>query len=153
MNRMYGNIQRVITVARSNAPGSRARPEAISHTRSRGRDHAEHRHAEQDPEERRGHVADEQPRLRLVPLRADVREHRHEGLLEGALGEHPAQQVRQPERHVEGVRLGARPEQAGDQHVPHEPGDPGQQGQAADGGKGAEQVQTGGSGLGPEAEA
>ena len=32
MNRMYGNIQRVITVARSKAVGLRASPEAISQT-------------------------------------------------------------------------------------------------------------------------
>jgi hypothetical protein len=32
MKRMYGNIQRVMTLARSNADGSRLSPDAISHT-------------------------------------------------------------------------------------------------------------------------
>ncbi len=89
-------------------------------------------------------MPDEQSRLRVVPPGADVGQHGDERLLESAFREHPAQQIGEAERDVEGVGLGARAEQAGDEHVPHEPGDPGQQGQAADGGERAEQGQDGG---------
>ncbi len=54
-------------------------------------------------------------------MRANVGEHRNEGLLERALAENPPQQVGQPERDVEGVGFRARAEDAGDQHVPARP--------------------------------
>ena len=72
-------------------------------------------------------------------LAANIGEHRHERLLKSAFGKHSAQQVRNAKRHIEGVGLGADPEDSGNQHVPSQPRDARNEGQAANGGKGAKQ--------------
>lgn len=69
---------------------------------------------------------------------AHVREHRHEGLLKGSLGEESPQHVRQTKGHVEGVRRGGRAEVAGDQHVADHARDAAHEREAGDGERGAE---------------
>ncbi len=133
MKRMYGNIQRVITVASSNASGLRASPEAISHTNTG----AAMTPSVETPSSTQNSAdairPTNTPVLALITA-ANIGQHRNERLLKRALGKHPAQQVGDAERDVKGVRLGADTEDSRDQHVPREPGEAGYEGQAANGG-------------------
>ena len=55
--------------------------------------------------------------LRITPLFFHVSQHRHKGLLKGALSEKTAQHIRESESGIERVRFGTRPKVAGDQHI------------------------------------
>ena len=95
--------------------------------------------------EQRPDAADEIARRVVAALALVFGEDRHERLRERAFGEHPPQDVRQPERRLERVHLHAGAERGGLQAFADEPGDARQQRHAADGGQRPEEVQEGGA--------
>ncbi len=100
-------------------------------------DDHQRRERQQDRNQRRLRLARELQRRRPAAIVQRAGEQRHEGLVEGALGEQAAEEVGQLERDEEGV--GHRPGagDGGDHHVAGEAGDAAQQGEAADRGDGA----------------
>ena len=90
-----------------------------------------------------GHMVDEALGFLVSPFVLVLGEDGNEGLGESALGEHPAQQVGQPEGHHEGVHLDAGAKGPGLHEVAYKPQDARQQGHAADRGEGAEEVHRG----------
>jgi hypothetical protein len=90
------------------------------------------RDCDQGPEQHRGDMVDERSHRGLVARFARAREDRHEGLRERALGEHPPQQVGQPECDEEGVGQRRGAEDRRGQVLPDQPGDAREQREAAD---------------------
>ena len=142
-NRMYGKHDADHLRGQLDLAGRlrKARGEEVYEPR-RGQ-HAEHGHAEQHQREERPDAADEIARRVRAALAVVLGEDRHERLRERAFGEHAAQDVRQPERRLEGVHLDAGAEEGCLQALAHEPGDAGQERHPADGGQGAEEVHVG----------
>ena len=100
-------------------------------------DHLRHeppRHDEQDHlggKQQREDAVGEQPRRR-VALAVQMRIGRHEGGVEGALGEDRAKMIGQPQRHEKRIRDGPRAENGGKHDVARESGQPREQRITAD---------------------
>ena len=77
----------------------------------------------------------------VAPLPVVLGQDGHEGLREGALGEHPAQDVGQPECGLERVHLRAGAEDRGLQALAGEPVMRDSERHPADGGQGAKEIQ------------
>ena len=114
-----------------------------------GRQHRHHAGHGQDQQHREGHQHQEQGGLRLAregeglgasALLKLAGEQRHEGRRERALGEQPAEEIRQLERHEEGIGDGAGPEDGRQHDVARESCKPAQQRKAADRGNGAREA-------------
>jgi hypothetical protein len=101
-------------------------------------EHHQRGHGEQPRAEHPRDRIDQRLDLALRARGAVLGEHRHEGLREGALGEQPAQELRDAKRDVESVGIGGRAEQRGQHHVPHQPCDARDHGHAAHGQAGAQ---------------
>ena len=91
-------------------------------------------------QQRIDHAVREPPGLPLSRLHAHAREGRDERRREGALGEQVPQEVRDPERDVEGVGLHSRAEQMRDDHLPTEAEDPADERRDGDGHRGADEA-------------
>jgi hypothetical protein len=85
-------------------------------------------------------VVDQQQGFAVAALVLVFAEDGHEGLREGALGEHPAQQVGELEGDEEGVGRHAGAEAAGDDEVADETENAREQRHAADRGEGAKKI-------------
>ena len=105
------------------------------------REHADDREHQERHGEQRPDASDQRARLVLPALPAVLREDRDERLREGALGEQPAQDVRQAEGCLEGVHLHAGAEGRGLEALAGKPGDPRQQRHPADRRQRPQQVQ------------
>ncbi|MNU89258.1 hypothetical protein D3C71_790910 [compost metagenome] len=66
-------------------------------------------------------------------------QHRDKSLAEGALAQHPPEQIGDTKCHIEGVRHGANPKDGSHEKLSHQPGDAGGKGQKGNGGGGFEQ--------------
>ena len=91
--------------------------------------HEPPRHDEQNylrGKQQREDAVGEQPRRR-VALAVQMRIGRHEGGVEGALGEDRAKMIGQPQRHEKRIRDGSRAENGGKHDVARESGQPREQ--------------------------
>ena len=97
----------------------------------RRRDHADQGDGEQDEAEHAGDAGDQLADLGVRLLHLVLGDDRHEGLRERALGGQAAHEVRDLERHQEGVHQGPGAERDQVDHVPDHARDPGEERQEA----------------------
>ncbi len=117
----------------------RAEPRREQEGEHRRGDDADQGDDEEQQPEHAADAGDQLADLAVALLHLVLGDHRHEGLGEGPLGGQPAHEVRDLERHQEGVHQGPCAE--GDQvdHVPDHACDPGQERQQADDGRVAQE--------------
>ena len=123
---------RVRSTASAKRPGSRAKPGASTSITAGVNSSANGQQHDLARQQQREDPVGEQPGARWPALLADARIGRHEGGVEGALGENGAEMVGQPEGDKKGVghRTGAEDRRQHD--IADKAGDPRQQRQTAD---------------------
>ena len=109
-----GSISRVSRMVSSSLPGTRLKSAAYAVTSGRGEDDAGGDERGGDDEQRVEQVVAQTPRVVFAVEREPARERRHERGAHGAFREQVANEVRDAERHDEGVHVVAGAEDGGE---------------------------------------